>query len=188
MNRLGLLLLLAALVSSSIAPVAWGATETVDAVHSSVLFRIKHMNTSYAWGRFNDIQGTIDLDGPQPQVDVTVKVDSVDTANAKRDEHLKGPDFFGAKQFPTITFHSESIKKLDDNRYQVDGTLTLHGISKPLSVTLERTGSARTPMTGKIAGYATEFQIKRSDFGMKLMIGPLGDDVRILVSLECVEK
>lgn len=188
MNRALSLVLLAVLISGGFVTNALAATETIDAVHSSVLFRIKHMNTSYAWGRFNDIQGTLDLDAPQPKLDVTLKVDSIDTANAKRDEHLEGPDFFNAKQFPTITFYSESIKQLDETHYQVDGTLTLHGISKPLSVKLERTGSARSPMTGKITGYATEFKIKRSDFGMKLMIGPLGDEVLILVSLECGEK
>lgn len=161
---------------------------TIDAVHSTVLFRIKHMNTSNAWGRFNDIQGAADLDGAQPSLAVTLTVDSIDTANQKRDEHLEGPDFFNAKQFPTIEFKSTKVTKVDDAHYDVEGTLTLHGVSKPISVKLERTGNARSPMTGQIVGYATEFKIKRSDYGMKLMIGPLGDEVLLIVALECAAK
>jgi polyisoprenoid-binding protein YceI len=160
----------------------------IDAVHSTVLFRIKHMNTSNAWGRFNDIQGTADLDGSKPALNVTLTVDSIDTANQKRDEHLEGPDFFNAKQFPTIAFKSTKITKVDDAHYDVEGTLTLHGVSKPIAVKLERTGTARSPMTGEIIGYATEFKIKRSDYGMKLMVGPLGDEVLLIVSLECAAK
>jgi polyisoprenoid-binding protein YceI len=119
---------------------------------------------------------------------VTLKVDSIDTANQKRDEHLEGPDFFSAKQFPTIEFKSTKVTKVDDTHYDVEGTLTLHGVNKPISVKLEKTGSGRTPMTGPIVGYATEFKIKRSDYGMKLMIGPLGDDVLLIVALECAAK
>jgi polyisoprenoid-binding protein YceI len=183
--NLRLLLTLALFASAA---VAQAETETVDAVHSSVLFRIKHMNTSYCWGRFNDIQGTTNLDGAEPSLDVTLVVDSVDTANAKRDEHLEGPDFFSAKQFPTITFKSTKVTKVDDANYNVEGNLTLHGVSKPIAIKLERTGTARSPMTGKITGYATEFKIKRSDYGMKLMIGPLGDEVLVVVCLECAVK
>ena len=170
------------------ASTARAETYTIDAVHSTVLFRIKHMNTSNAWGRFNDIQGTADLDGPKPALNVTLTVDSIDTANQKRDEHLEGPDFFNAKQFPTIAFESTKVTKVDDTHYDVAGDLTLHGVTRPISVKLEKTGNARTPMTGPIVGYATEFKVKRSDYGMKLMIGPLGDEVLLIVSLECAAK
>lgn len=181
---LGLGMMLALAISS----VARAESYAVDSVHSTVLFRIKHMNTSNAWGRFNDIQGTADLDGAKPALQVTLKVDSIDTANQKRDEHLEGPDFFNAKQFPSIEFKSTKVTKVDDAHYDVEGTLTLHGVSKPISVKLEKTGSGRTPMTGPIVGYATEFKVKRSDYGMKLMIGPLGDEVLLVVALECAAK
>lgn len=184
------LLLCLTIVSAAVllASTARAENYTIDAVHSTVLFRIKHMNASNAWGRFNDIQGAADLDGPQPSLNVTLAVDSIDTANEKRDEHLEGPDFFNARQFPTIAFKSTKVTKTDDAHYDVEGALTLHGVTKPIAVKLERTGSARTPMTGPIVGYATEFKIKRSDYGMKLMIGPLGDEVVLIVSLECAAK
>ena len=187
-RSVSLLCLTIAIAAASMASLARAESYTIDSVHSTVLFRIKHMNTSNAWGRFNDIQGAADLDGPQPSLNVTLTVDSIDTANQKRDEHLEGPDFFNAKQFPSIAFKSTKVTKVDDANYDVEGTLTLHGVSKPIAVKLEKTGNARSPMTGQIIGYATEFKIKRSDYGMKLMIGPLGDEVLLIVSLECAAK
>jgi len=179
---------LVTLCSLPLATTARAETAVVDTVHSSVLFRIKHLNTSWTWGRFNDVKGTIVLDDAAPSVDVTLTVDSVDTGNGKRDEHLEGPDFFGAKQFPTIAFKGSKVTKVDVSHFDVAGELTLHGVTKPLTVRLEKTGSGRTPMTGPIVGYATEFKIKRSDFGMKTMVGPVGDEVLVIVALECSAK
>jgi polyisoprenoid-binding protein YceI len=160
-------------------------TYTVDAVHSTVLFRIKHLNTSYSWGRFNQIAGKVTLDEPSPALEVRVEVGSIDTGNVKRDQHLKAPDFFSAKQFPTISFASSKVTKIDDAHYDVEGTLTLHGVSRPIKVKLERTGTNPGPMGGTITGLATEFRIQRSDYGMKFMLAGAGDDVLIIVSLEC---
>jgi polyisoprenoid-binding protein YceI len=183
-----ILILAIAIVFSLLSSAALAETAVVDTVHSSVLFRIKHLNTSWTWGRFNDVKGSLVLDGAAPKVDVTVTVDSVDTGNAKRDEHLEGPDFFGAKQFPTIAFQGTKVTKVDDTHYDVAGELTLHGVTKPLTVRLEKSGSGRTPMTGPIVGYAAEFKIKRSDYEMKTMVGPIGDEVLVIVALECSAK
>ena len=82
----------------------------VDNVHSTVIFRIKHLDSSYAYGRFNEVSGTFALEEADPtkgSLDFQVAADSIDTNNAKRDQHLKGPDYFNAKQFPTITFKSK---------------------------------------------------------------------------------
>ncbi len=179
---------LLAILAFGAAPTAVAEPFDVDAVHSSVLFRIKHMNTSYAWGRFNDISGTVNLEGPQAAIDIELTVDSIDTANQKRDEHLEGPDFFNAKQFPTIGFKSTKITKVDDTHYEVDGELTLHGVTKPIQVRVERTGAALNLMGKKILGIASEFRIKRSDYGMKYLVGPIADDVLLFVSLECIAQ
>jgi polyisoprenoid-binding protein YceI len=165
--------------------VASAETYSVDTVHSALLFRVKHAGTSNAWGRFNDVTGTVTAkDGVLSGIDIKVKADSVDTANGKRDEHLKGPDFFNTKQFPEISFKSTKVKKLDDTTFEVTGDLTLHGVTNPTTVKLTKTGSGN--MKGKdLVGYDTNFKIKRSDFEMKQMIGPLGDEVFLIVSLEC---
>src|SRR5438128_2317015 len=97
-------------------------TYQIDPVHSAFLFRIKHMNISYSYGRFNSSTGqiAIDEDPAKCGVNIEVKADSVDTADAKRDQHLKGPDFFNAKQFPTISFKSKAVKK-EGAGYEVTG-------------------------------------------------------------------
>ncbi len=174
----------------SIAAISPAAAEpyAVDAVHSFVLFRIKHLNTSQAWGRFNDISGNVDLDGKNPSIAVQVKAASVDTANEKRDQHLRSPDFLNAKQFPTISFTSTRVQPAGDGRYDVEGTLSLHGVSKPVSVQLTRVGAGKNQMGASIVGYDTTLDIKRSDYGMKFLLEGLGDDVKLTISLECTAK
>jgi polyisoprenoid-binding protein YceI len=159
----------------------------VDPVHSSVLFRSGHLGMSHVWGRFGDISGTINFDEQNPAanaVEIEVKSASVDSGNAKRDEHLRSPDFLNAKQFPAITFKSQQVKQTDANNYEVTGTLTLHGVSKPATVKLQKLGSGKTPFGDVRTGVETTFQIKRSDFDMKNMLEAVGDDVVLIVSLE----
>ena len=167
---------------------AFAGSYAVDPVHSTVLFRIKHMGTSYAWGRFNEIAGRLNLDDQAPSLEMQVKTESLDTANAKRDQHLRSPDFFSAKQFPAISFKSTRVARVGDNKYDVDGTLSLHGVDRPLKVQLERTGTGKNQLGAAVAGYTTTFSIKRSDFGMKFGLEGLSDDVLLIVSLECAAQ
>jgi polyisoprenoid-binding protein YceI len=157
-----------------------------DASHSSIVYRVKHMNASYAWGRFNDIAGSFALDEANPtasRFEFQVKTGSIDTANAKRDQHLKSPDFFNAVQFPVISFKSQNVAKSGE-AYEVTGDLTLHGVTKPVSVRVTPTGTAKGPAGKPIAGIEATLNIKRSDFGMTNMVGPIGDDVSVIVSIE----
>jgi polyisoprenoid-binding protein YceI len=159
----------------------------VDTVHSTVLFKIKHMNTSYSYGRFNAIQGTFLLDEQNPSnssFDVTVKSASVDTGNEGRDGHIKKADFLNATQFPTISFKSTSVAAAGKGTYEVMGNLTLHGVTKPIKVALESTGAGKDPRGRSIAGVEGAFRIKRSEFGMTGMQGAVGDDVVLTISLE----
>lgn len=159
----------------------------VDAVHSTTIFRIKHMNTSYLYGRFNDIAGQFALDDKDPKkshLDIVVKTESIDTANANRDKHLKGPDFFNAVQYPTIAFKSKSVAKAGADTYQVQGDLTLHGVTNPLTLTVTRIGAGKDMKGKPVAGFETEFAIKRSAFKMNKMLEGIGDDVKIVVSVE----
>lgn len=180
-------------IATAIAAPAFAAeTFKVDAVHSTVIFRVKHMNASYAYGRFNNIAGSFAIDEKNPSAssfDFTIKVDSVDTANAGRDGHLKKTDFFNAAQFPTIGFKSKSVKAGAEGAYDVTGDLTFHGVTKPITVKIQHTGTAsmKPPGGGKettIAGIESTFTIKRSDYGMKNMLGMLGDDVTVTVAVE----
>src|SRR5262245_15621683 len=135
----------------------------IDGVHSSMVFKIKHMGTANFYGRFNDISGKLVLGGDpsKDSVEVQVKAESIDTANEKRDQHVKGPDFFNVKQFPHITFKSKSVKADGDKGYQVNGELTLHGVTKPLEVKVEMIGSSSDARLGDRSGFETTFTIKR---------------------------
>jgi polyisoprenoid-binding protein YceI len=180
----------ALLAGLAAAPARAADTFKVDPVHSSLLFRIKHLNVGYIYGRFNAYSGTFAFDRDPAQCGLTfeVNIDSLDTANAARDKHLKGPDFFNVKEFPTASFKSKSFKALDEKTYEVSGDMTLRGVTKPLTVKVERVGTGRGPRGEVRSGIETTFTIKRSDFGMKYGLQMLGDEVRITVAVEGVKQ
>jgi polyisoprenoid-binding protein YceI len=162
----------------------------VDPDHSSVSFKIQHLGLTWIHGRFNEFSGGFVLDKEDPSrssFDLTIKTASVDTNNAKRDGHLKSPDFFNAKQFPVITFKSTMIKAAGSG-YQVTGNLTLNGVTKPISFTLEGGKTAEFPKGTVRIGYFTDLTLKRSEFGMGKMVGPLGDEVKVSIGLEGLKK
>lgn len=166
-------------------------TYKVDPVHSSVLFRVKHFDTGYFYGRFNAISGTIVFDKQNPSrssVSLEVRAESVDTNDPKRDGHLKSPDFFNVRQFPVITFKSTSVKPLKANVWEVRGNFTLLGVTRPLTVQVTLTGEGKDPFGNYRVGFETTFDIKRSNFGMKYMLGPLSDEVRIILSVEGIRQ
>lgn len=158
-------------------------TFAIDPVHSSIVFKIKHMNASHFYGVFKDSSGSFTL-GDTASINVTVKADSVDTRNSKRDDHVKSPDFLSAKEFPEITFSATGLTKSGD-AYTGKGDLKFHGVTKSIEITLTKTGGG-PGMGGKgeVAGVESTITIKRSDFGVKGMIGPVGDDVTLTVALE----
>ncbi len=178
----------AVLSISAVAPAA--DTYKVDNIHSTVLFRVKHMEASYAYGRFNEVAGTFSIDEQDPAkstLDFQVTADSLDTNSAKRDQHLKSPDFFNAKEFPKITFKSKDVKKVGKDAYEVLGDLSLHGVTKPVTVKVAAIGTAKRPLImggGYASGFEGQFVVNRSDFGMKGMVGPIGEEVRVTVSVE----
>lgn len=175
-------------------PVAAHAADTyaVDPVHSSVIFKANHFSAAWVYGNFTDITGTIVHDAANPaasSVDLTVKVDSLTTHNADRDKHLKSPDFFNAKQFPTITFKSKSVAKVDDKTMNVTGDLTLHGVTKSVTAKVTYIGTGKLPPNNTtISGFETAFTIKRSDFGITYWVPQIGDEVPIIISLEAGKK
>lgn len=173
------------------------ATETakageyaIDAVHSTVIFRVKHNQAAYNYGRFNGIDGVVNYDEASGVTGIKVEVDTntVDTANKDRDNHLRSPDFFNAKQFPKITFKSTSVKKASEHAYEVAGEFTLNGVTKPLTVTLEHTGNGKTMQGGEVAGFETTFTIIRSEYGMTKYLPGVGDEVRLTVGIEAVKQ
>jgi polyisoprenoid-binding protein YceI len=163
---------------------------TYDGVHSSVSFKARHLDISWIHGRFNEVEGTFSLDREDPtqsQFSLTIHADSIDTANAARDEHLRQPDYFDTKQFPTIEFRSTSVKPIRGG-YEVTGDFTMHGKTKEITFVL--LGGKEVEHKGiKRVGFSTELSLKRSDFGFDpAAIGLIGDEARIMIDCEGMRK
>ena len=157
----------------------------IDAVHSTAIFRVHHVGAGMFYGRFNDVTGMIALNDDTPSFNVSIAINSVDSSNERLDSHLKSPDFFNAVEFPTMSFKSSSVKFVGDNKYEVTGEITMHGVTKPLTVNMEKTGHV-DGRRGEMVGFETEFELNRSEFGMNYGVesGSLGDKVKVIVALE----
>lgn len=176
-------------VSAVAAPEAY----TVDKTHSAVIFKAHHLGAGYTYGQFLDISGTLNVDQANvaaSSIDITIKTDSLTTHEEKRDQHLKSPDFFNAKQFPTITFKSKSVTKVDDKTANVTGDLTLHGVTKPVTAKVVYTGSGKLPNGTATVGYEATLTVKRSDFGITYMVGPtaIDDEIPLIIAIEGDKK
>jgi len=187
-NRLIALALVIGIVATT--PSARAENYALDTTHAAVTFKISHFGLSWTYGRFKDLSGTFTIDAANPaasKIEITAKADSIDTDNAKRDEHLRSPDFFNTKQFPTVSFKSTAVEAVQ-NGYQVAGNLTLHGVTKPITVVVAGGQRAEFPKGVQRTGFSTEFKIKRSEFGMDKMLEAIGDDVFLAVSFEGTKK
>ncbi|MEO8425639.1 MAG: YceI family protein [Verrucomicrobiota bacterium] len=163
----------------------------VDPVHSSIVFRVKHLGVANVYGRFNEISGTVSFDKENPSksaVDITVPVESVDTHVQKRDQHLKSPDFFNAKEFPVMTFKSKQVKKINEDTYQMTGDFALHGVTKSLTIDFKKGGETKGMQNEYRSGGEAQFTIKRSDYGMNFMLNGVGDEVTVMVAIEGVRQ
>lgn len=170
----------------------------IDASHSSANFAVRHLMVSNVRGTLGKVTGTVELDEGNlaaSTVNASIDVNGIDTNDAKRDEHLKAPDFLDAAKYPAVTFKSKSVAKVSDTKFNVVGDLTLHGVTK--EVTLEVEGSP-IPMTDpwgnqKLGGVA-KTKINRQDFGIAfnktLDNGGLvvGNDVEVTIDIELTKK
>ncbi len=165
----------------------------IDPAHSEVDFSIKHLAISTVHGRFSIKSGTVNFDATDPlksSVDAVIDVKSVSTGEPKRDEHLNSPDFFETAKYPTAQFKSSSIKKVGDG-YEVYGDLTMHGVTKPVTLHLDQPSKEQIGMDGKPhRGFSATTQINRKDFGLvwngNLKSGDsvLGDDIKMTFEVE----
>lgn len=191
--QIGTLVLLLFIGAVGVAQLATAAdTYEIDAAHSMIIFRAKHNGVAYNYGRFNEFSGQLTMaeDISKSTVSFEVKTASIDTANEKRDQHLRSSDFFSAKQFPVITFNSTevSMKEGEEDMLSVTGDLELHGVKKSITVDVEITGRGTGREGEALIGFESTFTIKRSEFGMTYGIGPVSDDIRITVSVEAAHK
>ncbi|MGB8001406.1 MAG: YceI family protein [Anaerobacillus sp.] len=146
------------------------ATLTLDKVHSSLDFQIKHMMVSKAKGEFTtfDVDFSGDLDNlASASIKVTIPVTSIDTGNEDRDGHLRSGDFFEADKYPNMVFESKSIKKKSDDEFEVTGDFTIKGVTKEETFTVEYNGTSKSPLDGStVAGFDVSGKVNREAYGM----------------------
>jgi polyisoprenoid-binding protein YceI len=170
------------------APAFAADTSKIDPAHTSIVFKISHLEFSHVYGMIPGAEGKFVIDETKPEkssLEFTLKMDQITTLNKKRDDHLHSPDFFNVKQFPTATFKSKSVKKTGDKSYEITGELTLHGVTKPVSFTFNRLGTGKDPWGNMRTGGDAMLKLKRSDFGINFMNdGKVGDEVDLMISTE----
>jgi len=168
-------------------------TFKLDPVHSGVVFTIHHL-VSNPFGVFHAPEGTVVVDGGVPKLDIKVPVEKIDMGNAKWEEDIKAASWFDVKQFPEITFKTTSVKKLGENKdtkeyeFEATGDLTLHGVTKSVTVTLTKTGEGKGMQGETRIGYTCTFKVKRSDYKMTTYVGPIGDEVTLMVNIEAIKQ
>jgi polyisoprenoid-binding protein YceI len=170
------------------AAAGWAAdTYKVDPVHTSVVFRAGHAGVGAVYGVFKEASGTFTLDEAdlsKSSFNFEVAAGSVDSRVEKRDAHLKSPDFLNAKQYPEITFKSTSVKKIDDKHLEVTGDLTLHGVTKSITVPVELLGKGEFPQGTPRAGLETIVALKTSDYQIKGLPGLVSDEIKLMIAVE----
>lgn len=175
-----------------------GETWNIDPVHTSAQFAVRHLMVSTVRGEFGKVDGAVNLDDQNPtksSVDATIDVASLNTRVAKRDEHLKSPDFFDVAKYPTIAFKSKRIEAAGEGKFKVIGDLTLHGVTKEVVLNVEGSPKPFKDPSGnlRMGGVATT-KLNRKDFGLTwnkaLETGGVvvGEDVDITIDVELTRK
>lgn len=171
----------------------WG----VDASHSEVQFKVKHLVISTVTGFFRKFSGAVeseteeDFDGAK--VSFSIDVDSIDTNVKDRDAHLKSPDFFAAEQYPTIDFKNGTLKKISESEYKLKGDLTIRNTTKPVELAVEYNGIVADPWGNTRAGFEIKGKLNRKDYSLnwgavteagKIVVG---DEVTLLFNVEVIK-
>ncbi len=181
------------------------ATYVIDASHSGVLFKVKHLMVSTVTGRFNGYEGTFDYDektGKLENVKAKINIDTIDTNEKKRDAHLKSPDFFGARDAKNnlvaknqfMTFVSKKVESAANKPSKVWGDLTMNGVTKEVVLNVVDNGSAKDPWGNERIAFEATTELKRKDFNLtwnKSLDGGgfvVGEDVKVIIEGEAIKK
>lgn len=178
-------------LSLALPATALADTYTIDPNHTSIYFAINHLGFSTVYGRFDKFSGKISIDWQTGTgtADVTVDAGSVDTNVAKRDDHLRSPDFLNAMEFPQITFKSSAVKVGEGGTSgTVEGQLTMNGVTRPVSLEVSQIHCGANPLNGKdTCGFDATARLMRSEFGVKYGLPALGDEVRLMFGVEAIK-
>lgn len=160
--------------------------------HASINFAIKHLGYSVLTGRFDKFDGEFTYDPAKPEassVKVTIDTTSVNSNHAERDKHLRSADFLNVEKFPQATFVSKSIKLGDEkDEFDIIGDLTLNGVTKSVTIEVDKVGEGKDPWGGYRAGFSGETEIKLKDFNVKMDLGPASQVVKLELEVEGIKK
>ena len=169
----------------------------IDAAHSEIGFKVKHLMISTVTGQFNKFDGSFETNGDDfttAKASITLDLDSISTNNAQRDAHLKNNDFFDMVNHPKLTFESSKVTKVDDENYKVEGLLTMRGVAKKIDLDIEYGGIIKDPWGNTRVGFSLSGKINRKDWGVSFGIVTdtgglgLGDEVKISANVEFVKQ
>jgi polyisoprenoid-binding protein YceI len=186
-----------ALVLAGLSAPAGAATYKIDPTHSAVTFTVQHMGISKVHGRFDKFSGTVDYvpgDMKNWKTEAVIEVASINTNVEARDKHLRGEDFFDTEKFPVMTFTSTKVGKVKGMKGKLYGNLTLHGVTKPVVLSVEGGGPATDPWGNERVAATAKTTINRKDFGLAwnkvLEAGGLlvGEKVDIVIEIEAVKE
>ena len=171
-------------------------TWTADTAHSTIGFSVKHLGIATVRGSFGEFEGTLEIgdDLSSAKVKGSAKVDSIDTSEPQRDAHLKSADFFDAENHPELTFESTSVREIDGETFEITGDLTMHGVTKPVTLKAEVQGTETDPWGNERVGLEITGKLERSDWNMKfnqaLGSGNLlvSDTVKLALDISAIKK
>lgn len=170
---------------------------TMDAAHSEIQFKVRHMVVSNVTGSFGKFNADVETEGEDittAKVHFTADIDSISTNNEQRDNHLKSADFFDGATHPQLTFDSTKIEKVDGSDYKMHGNISIRGTVKPITLNVEFGGIVKDPWGNERAGFTVEGKLNRKDFGLSWSAvteaGHLvvSDDVRIHANAEFIKQ
>jgi len=161
-------------------------TYDVEPLHTQIVWAVSHLGLTTFYGTFSGASGRLTLDPKHPAastLSVSIPVASVLSTSAKLDEELKGPQWFDAAKYPAISFVSSKVTQTGHGTARVDGTLTMHGVSKPETLAVKFNGAAVNPIDHSYSvGFEASGSVRRSDFGVKTYVPLVGDDVTLMIS------
>lgn len=169
----------------------------VDASHSAIEFKVKHMMISNVRGSFHKFEADLVADATDltsANVHFSIDLNSIDTRDEQRDGHLKSADFFDVEKYPTIDFKSTQISRKGDGQYALTGDVTMHGVTKPITFDVEFEGQGKDPWGNERAGFSANASLSRKDFGLSwnaaLETGGVlvGDEVKISLQIEAIKQ
>ncbi len=173
------------------------ATYKIDADHSDVAFKVKHLMISTVTGHFKKFDATLEVEGEDfatAKATFEAEVGSIDTKNEQRDNHLKSDDFFNADEFPTLNFKSTAVQKESDNEFKLIGDLTIRDVTKQVELNVEYNGKTKDPWGNERMGFEVNGKINRKDYGLKWSAvteaGGLvvADDVKLAMNVEMIKQ